>query len=35
MCPYCVGFECTDCKFCTLFYHNGNKIIKRSKIKEN
>ena len=34
MCPYCVDFECVECQFCTKFYHNGQRIIKRSKIKE-
>lgn len=31
-CPYCVGFECMDCKFCTKFYNNGQRIIKRTKV---
>ena len=33
MCPYCVGFECVECQFCTKFYHDGKRIIKRVKIK--
>ena len=30
-CPFCVGFPCVECKFCTKFYNNGQRIIKRTK----
>ena len=30
-CPYCVGFPCTECLFCTKFYNNGQRVIKRTK----
>ena len=34
MCPYSVGFECVECKFCTKYSHNGHKIIKHNEVKE-
>ena len=34
MCPYCVGYECTECLFCTKFYHNGQRIIKKTEVSD-
>lgn len=31
-CPYCKGFQCDDCLFCTKYDFDGERIVKRRKV---